>query len=358
MLLYGSLVPLALSWLIDGILSQSNISAFESPAKILVAIVALVFLANRPPRPMFLWFGTSIGVIAGCAEAAYQVFVLGHPRASGGIYIIHFGNLALMMGLLGLCAWNVPVRRPWTFRAWLTLSAAAGVLASILSGTRGGWFAMPFVLLGYGVYLLARAHYRQVGLLAGLVLLALSIILTQPGLKVRERVEVAQAEVSQYASHGIANTSVGARLQMWRQALKLYRERPVLGWQQRGYLEQQKLGIERGELDPLLAEFGHPHNDWLNAASKQGTVGLLTLLLAYLGPLWIFASWFRSATSESLRAATAAGMLIPICYFAFGLTESFLIRTAGITTYVYMLCLLWGTSWGLSERTSKPDLPS
>ncbi len=350
--LYWSLVPLALCWLLDGLLSGVGSSAFEKPVKILIAVLALYYLAKKPPSHMYLWLGASIGAFVGCLEAIYQVSHLGIPRASGGLkiaYIIHFGDLALLLGLLGLCAWHVPVRRQWLFRTWLLLSAGAGLLASVLSGTRGAWLAFAVVAGCYFIYLLVQRRYKIVGGVALALLAAITLALVQPSLRIQERVLEAKNEVSSYTEHGVANTSVGARLQMWHQAWKLYRERPVFGWQQRGYVEQQQLGIARKELDPVLAEFGHAHNEILNAAAKEGTVGLLALLLAYIGPFWTFARWFQSAQSPQLRAVTAAGMLVPISYFGFGLTESFLIRTAGITTYVYLLCLVWGAAWGLRQ---------
>ncbi|MDO4795722.1 MAG: O-antigen ligase family protein [Brachymonas sp.] len=353
--LFLSFLPLAACWLLDDLSSGLSVGrSAEKPIRMLLTLPALCYLAHRPPAHIWLWLGASVGSMIACTEAVYQFFFLQMARAQGAMFSIHFGDLVLMLGLMSLCAWHVPVRQNrWVFRAWLLMGCMAGMLASILSGTRGAWLGLGVILAIYGAYLLFGRHFKRLALLAAASACLLGVALSVPSLKVEDRVQAAYSDMQAFAANSAANTSVGARLQMWQHAWQLYRARPLLGWQRHGYLEQQRIGIARQELDPLMAQLDHPHNEWLNLAAKDGTVGLLALLLAYAVPFGVFLRLFRQARQPyhaSLRAVAAAGMLLPVAYFGFGLTEAFLPHSSVITVYCYLLCLLWGAAHGLQKR--------
>lgn len=353
--LFLSFLPLAVCWLLDDLSSGLSVGrSAEKPIRILLTLPALWYLAYRPPAHIWLWLGASVGTMIACTEAIYQFFFLQMERAQGAMFSIHFGDLVLMLGLMSLCAWHVPVRQNrWVFRAWLLMGCMAGLLASILSGTRGAWLGLGVILAIYATYLLFGRRFKLLGLLVAANACLLGITLSIPSLNVEDRAQAAYSDIQAFSSSGVANTSVGARLQMWQHAWRLYQERPVLGWQRRGYLEQQRLGVARQELDPVMEQYDHPHNEWLNLAAKDGTLGLLALLVAYAVPFGIFLRLFRQARQPyhaRLRAVAAAGMLVPSAYFGFGLTEAFLPHSSVITVYCYLLCLLWGAAYGLQKR--------
>lgn len=353
--LFLSFLPLALCWLLDDWCSGLSLGrSAEKPIRLALTLPALWYLARHPPAHIWLWLGASTGALIACAEAVYQFFFLGMERAQGAMFSIHFGDLVLMLGLMNLCAWHLPVaRHRWLFRAWLLMGCMAGVLASILSGTRGAWLGLGVILAAYTAYLLFGRRFKPLAVLTATSACLLAITLSMPALHVDERVQAAYSDIQAFSSQGVANTSVGARLQMWQHAWRLYQQRPLLGWQRHGYLEQQRIGIARQELDPILEQFDHPHNEWLNLAAKDGSVGLLALLLAYAVPFGIFLRLFRQARQPchaSLRAVAAAGMLLPTAYFGFGLTEAFLPHSSVITVYCYLLCLLWGAAHGLQQQ--------
>ena len=353
--MYGSFALLALCWLIDNWISGDGSSAFEKPAKMLITLPCLLYLAQRPPQARWLWHGVVVGALGALMVGGWQI-LSGHPswsndhRITGFNNAIQFGNLALLLGLLSLCGWNAASTRRLLWRSWLSVGFAAGLLASLLSGSRGGWLSLVLLAGMAFLYLLASGHWRAIVALVILGTVGLWAALQLPQLHLQERIALAQHQVHVYREHGNAATSVGARLQMWQFGWSLYRERPILGWSQQGYMEQKRLAMDAKRLDPYQAEFNHPHNEILDAASKRGTVGLLILLLAYASPLFLFAGIFRSTANRQLRALGLAGMVVPIAYIGFGLTQAFLPHNNGITMYVYVLCLIWAAAWGWSKR--------
>lgn len=355
--MYGSFALLALSWLVDGWLSGERGSALEKPLKILLTLPCLFYLAKRPPQARWLWHGLVVGAIGAASVAVYQAFNsleafrAGWFRAQGFTNAIQFGNLALLLGMMALCGWLVPSRQKTLWRGWLLVGFLSGLFASFLSGSRGGWLALILLAGLFLAYLTFAGYWRSV-LVVAIVGIAGSVAVLQiPQLHIKERVLLAKQEMAGYSSANIANTSVGARFQMWQFGWNLYREKPLFGWTQLGYMMEKKKEIDAKRLDPMQAEFNHPHNELLDAASKRGTVGLAILLLAYAAPFIAFAYRFNSSTDMRVRAICIAGMSIPIAYAAYGLTQSFLPHNSGTTMYVYALVFLWSASNLKSQDT-------
>ena len=348
--MYGSFALLALSWLVDGWLSGERGSALEKPLKILLTLPCLFYLAKRPPQARWLWHGLVVGAIGAASVAVYQAFNsleafrAGWFRAQGFTNAIQFGNLALLLGMMALCGWLVPSRQKTLWRGWLLVGSLSGLFASFLSGSRGGWLALILLAGLFLAYLTFAGYWRSVLAIAIIGAATGFAVLQIPQLHMKERVLLIKQEAAGYSTNGIANTSVGARLQMWKFGWDLYRTKPIFGWTQLGYMKEKRREIDANHLDPLQAEFNHPHNELLDAASKRGTVGLMILVLVYAAPIFAFAHIFKSSAHIEARAISMAGMLIPIAFAAYGLTQSFLPHNSGATMYVYSLVLLCGAS--------------
>ena len=347
--LYGAFALLALTWLADSWISGERGSALEKPIKILLTLPCLYYLARRPPQGRWLWHGLVIGALGAALLAVYQAlgnidgFLAGWYRPAGFTNAIQFGNLALLLGMMALCGWSAPTQPNIMWRGWLLFGFLNGLLASFLSGSRGGWLALILLIFLFLAYLAILGSWRSLLIITAISIATGFTTLQIPQLHIKDRISKVKEEVDDYSTKNIANSSIGARLQMWQFSWSLYRSKPLLGWSQRGYMEEKKLGIEAKRLDPAQAEFNHPHNDFLDAASKRGTIGLICLLLVYVTPFLIFLRTLNSTSNNQERATATAGMLIPIAYAIYGLTQSFLPHNSGIMVYTYMTFFIWAT---------------
>ena len=324
-----------------------------------MTLPCLLYLAQRPPQNRWVWHGLVIGALGAAGTALYEAssqieaVSSGWFRANGYTNAIQFGNIALLLGVLALCGWNANSAKRILLRAWLTLGFAAGLLASLLSGSRGGWLSLV-LLAGLGSFhLIAAKRWRAIAFFTIIGLVGSWLALQIPQLHLKERISIAMSEAQDYREHGNAATSVGARLQMWHFGWGLYLEKPLFGWTQRGYMEKKRHAIDAKQLDPVKAEFNHPHNELLDTAAKRGTVGLLILLSVYVTPFWLFYKQFRTTNNPNTRALSMAGMAVPVAYFGFGLTQSFLPHNSGVMVYVFILCGLWAASLSANLHCSE-----
>lgn len=321
-----------------------GMSGMDKPLRILMAIPALLLVMAYPPRLAWFWSGIGVGAVAAGSWASWQKMVLEIARATGHTHTIQFGNLSMLLGVLCIAALGWAVTRPrrnlWIL--FFLFAALFGLAGSLFSGSRGGWVGIPFILLvllrAYGPLLPKRL---TLGALVGVLLLG-CIVYSVPEIAVQHRVQLAVEEVQRYASGDRSFTSVGARFEMWRGAGHLIAEKPLVGWGDNGYRQAMQALGEKGVINERAARFDHAHNEFIDSFAKRGLVGLTVLLAVYLIPMRFFAKEL-GASDLSLRATATAGVLLPVTYIDFSLTQGFLSHNSGVMMFAFLLAVLWGS---------------
>lgn len=311
-------------------------------SKYMLVLLALPAMRTAMRWPLALAWGCWVGAAGAGAVALWESVVLHLPRAEGHTNAIHFGNLALLLGVWSLLWAQHPARA--AHRPWGWVAAALGLAASILSGSRGGWLALPIFLLlvawpvaGADSPPASPRRRAAVALALGAgaaALLALPVV--------NERVVLAVTELADWLATGEANTSVGARLAHWQFAWQLATERPLLGWGQAGYDAQRLHAVALGQVPASLAQLNHAHNEWLDMAAKRGVVGLLALLAFYAVPGWLYARRLKPSASPTTRTLALCGLATVLGYGVFGLTQVMFAHNSGNMMYLFMHTLWLG----------------
>ncbi|MEA2120067.1 O-antigen ligase family protein [Halovibrio sp. HP20-50] len=342
-LVMAALVAYAAIGILEAWWDGQGTRGVDKPIRFLLAVPAMLLVMAYPPRLSWLWSGLAIGAIGAGTWAGWQKLAEGVGRATGHTYVIQFGNLSMLLGILCLAGlgWAVvqPHRKTWI--AFLLVGAVAGILGSLFSGSRGGWIGLPFVLLvlyrGYGRQL---PRMQIIGALLVIVMGGLLVYLL-PQTGVQLRVHEAFNDVELYMSGENPATSVGARFEMWKGAYQLILEKPFTGWGDNGYQQGMQALADKGLVDDVATNYGHAHNEFIDAFAKRGIIGLTVLLALYLVPMRLFASQITAENLE-LRSLAVAGVLLPVAYIDFGLSQAFLIHNSGVMMYAFLLAVLWG----------------
>lgn len=342
---YGIILTLVVYGVVVGGLSIMDLGAkgFDRPLRFLLAIPVLLLILRFPPRQAWLWSGLSLGAIGAGGWALWQRFGNGIERVGGYLHPIQFGNLSMLMGVLCLAGlgWAVLQRQRVIWVVLLLLGALLGMLGSLMSGSRGGWVGLP--VIGYVLY---RGFGRQLPLalkvsVAGLVVTLATLVFVLPQTGVQQRVNSAISDISLYVSGEESNTSLGLRFEMWRGASQLIIQRPLLGWGESGY-EAAMLNLgQQHSISPVAAQFGHAHNEFIDALAKRGVVGLAVLVMLYMVPLKMFASGVVHENLQ-IRTLAVAGTLLPVAFIDFGLSQTFLAHNSGAMFYAFWLAVIWG----------------
>ena len=320
---------------------------FDKPSKYFLALPCVAYALAFPPRLAWLWAGVWLGACGSGLLALYQTSVQALPRATGFTNAIQYGDLSLVLGMmcavLLLVEW--PRWRHWQKLGW-ALAMLLGCLGSLLSGSRGGWLALVVVLPVCALVLARRRQWAMLLRAGAVVLAVLAALLLLKGAEVEQRLGEAHSEAQVYQHQGNANTSIGHRLAHWRLAWQMGLERPLLGWGRSGYVAEKARRVAAGQAPASVLQFTHAHNEAFDLFAKRGLLGVAVLGLFYAVPLWLF--WprrqriFDSAGTLDREALglCLVGLLLPLSYIGFGLTQVFLAHNSGNVFYLFMCLLL------------------
>ena len=151
---------------------------------------------------------------------------------------------------------------------------------------------------------------------------------------IEERLAEAQHDIALY-QEGKADTSIGARFEMWRFAWQEGSRYPLFG----AGTAQLNADKDAWCAAADLAAFGHLHNEFLDAFARRGLLGLAVLFFLLVWPLFLFRrTGHDSPDAAALRLAGRAQVLL---YSGFSLTQAALFsHNSGFLFFALPLCLI------------------
>jgi O-antigen ligase len=268
----------------------------------------------------------------GCAAGALAVGLWAiHDQPAGGwtdtnrlnnsyTNAIPFGDTALLLAFLSVftLGWDGP--RDWRVLPIRLLALVAGGYVSYLSGSRGGWLAVPVFVVLLGAQYHWFAHKKR------LLVATLAILVCAGALLSTERVEKRVGEATTditLLQRGDESTSVGLRLQLWQASLRLFSHYPLYGVG-KGHLESSlgDLARQGGARTEIVNE--RAHSDFFSTIAEMGVIGVASLVLLYFG-LSVYFWRNRRATDPAIRAAAYSGLAVSFSTVVFGLTIDVLV---------------------------------
>jgi len=319
---------------------RDSSGTLDGPSRMLFALGCIGFVGMLRPSIRMFWIGLGLGTIGGALIGGYQWFVLGIGRAMGATHHpISYGDLAVAMGVMSFCSMNA---FRGTRLAWLPVTGLlCGALASLFSGSRGAWLGLLIVLwpmLKYGSHI----HGKAIRYTVGVVLAACVLAYALPHTGVAGRMADAVSDVERYYSTNEASTNVGTRLELWKASAMMIAEHPFIGVGRDAFYDELQALHQQGRLQQSIALiYSTPHNDVLNTLATGGLLDLSFLLLIYAAPFAFFARTLRQGPPAA-AAPALAGVLLVICFIAFGLTDVMFWLMLTKAFYATTVCVLVG----------------
>ncbi|WP_083941293.1 glycosyltransferase family 9 protein [Pseudoduganella violaceinigra] len=321
----------------------------DGPSRMLFGLACIGVFYYLKPQARYFWLGLCYGTIAAAALAVLQTHAWGMARAEGFTHhAITFGDLALAMGMMAICSLNTAPG----LRYLPALALLAGLLASALSGSRGGWLAMLLAAVP-----LTRNGYKMHGqrMLVALALAALLCVLAYlvPATGVAQRLAEGVSDIQGYFSRGDATTSVGIRLELWKASWLMFMEHPWLGVGRDDFDVALQVLAAKGMLQPSPAlGYSSSHNDMLHFLATGGLLDFSLLIAMYVAPLLFFRNMLNAADNGQ-RPLALAGLVMVLCFIGFGLTDVMFWLMAPKLFYVTMACSLAGMCLFMTRGASQ-----
>ena len=340
MLIYSYLFYFV-TFIISFVVHQGKIRELDNPSRVLLFIPMFLLLLHIPPRLNTVLYAIPLGAIVAGITAIYDKLVLHSEMAfSSRIMNIQGGDISMSLGMFSFAiGFYFFQKTQLKLTALCILAALFGILGSILSTARGGWPALPILLIA--LLWIYRRNLSKTFFITLIGLFALAIIgITQmPNNQISERFAAAQDDIQQYLEQGNGSTSVGARFDMWQSVFIMVQEKPILGWGTQGAPQKRHQLAEQGVISQYAGQFTHAHNQYLDDLSKRGIVGLVAFLAIFVIPLRHFIPSLKSDSAETKLIATL-GTLHVLAVMIYCLSQSFFTHNSGNLFY-FFLTIVW-----------------
>ena len=262
-----------------------------------------------------------------------NLYWLRQPRMGGWIYgpYVNHNHYAGLMELLV----PIPLVLSLSRLAHQKERIAAGIAATImigtvfLSGSRGGMLAIFVELVVFSVVLLRQKKGMRLAVsTAAFAIVLISLLSWLGGKELTSR-------VSSISSEARSEISGGMRLSIDRDALRMFRQKPLLGW---------GLGtfpVVYPQFRSFYTNFfvNEAHNDYLQLLSEMGLLGFATmvwfLIVLYRGALRKIRNWMSEVTGAATLACTLGftGILVHSLF-------DFNLQVPANAALFYVLCTL------------------
>jgi O-antigen ligase len=291
-----------------------------------------VFLQSEPGEEARDWraAGLLFSFLAGLA-ALDAIALASLPGAAGapkgalplsplGMHHIWFSNVNALGSYTALafllCArpWGISARARAALWGFLLLS----LLCIVLSLSRTAWFGLALT----SAILAGVAIRRRMTMVVAAVLFVLAFALAYTFVPlVHDRLKLIAEETALFFTDQNIRSSVGDRFLMWKAALRMFLEAPLIGAGTGDYSRVIAAWHDAGIVPAALLEFNQPHNIYLFSMATNGLAGLAALLFIFSRSLATAAPAMRSGGRERLFAVL--GMATAVHFMVAGFLDSF-----------------------------------
>ncbi len=332
------------------IINKGEARELDLPSRVLIVLPILTLFSQIKIKPFWVLYSILVACVVAGIVALSQKFYLHFPNPFPIHNRIQSGDIVMSLALFALCigfyAYQIK-NKLLTFVASIAFSF--GFIASALCLARGS-------LVGFLIAFVAILFlYRHLLSKKAVVLIIIfSIFAGVVSYKVAEhRWNRVVVETSQCLEQNKCNSSIGARLDMYKSALRGIDEKPIFGWGLEGVKEMRKEHIKKGYISKYIGNFNHAHNQFLQDGSARGILGLFALCTIFFVPLGFFVKGIKQSTSKVSQLFGAMGVTHILAVIGYCLTQSFLSHHSGNLFYLATVMMLLGLQRVTAERNKE-----
>lgn len=336
----------------------------DRPMHLAYAVLLAMLIARRGLSMRAFFLATAIASLAAGLIAFGESALAGQERVfglGGRWNAVPFGNFSLLMGCSAL-AGGIATRHAGAARWPLVLGLgafAASTYASMMSGARGGWLALP-VLVALATHASAAVRPRHRAAIAA-TLVAAALCAFALSDTVRERVAAAVEHVTIFidnpASEESVSNATGIRLAMWRWGLERFKDAPLTGIGYARFPEYRAQAVASGELPLHFASLANLHNEIISSLAFGGLPSAAALFAFWLLGGHFFAARLRRSSDPALRYFATIGFMTIIGTAIFSMTEGLFGTRPGTYGLLIMLALPAGAILHLERRRQRSGSP-
>lgn len=281
-------------------------------------------------------YGVALGIIVMGGVGLYQTTFQGIPQAHGSYHHILFGEYSVLL-LFIVISYIITIHQSRNEKYITIVLAVICLLASILSGARGSWLAIPVVGLVLVWLYREKIGWSRILVISLVGTIAMTVLFFHP--VINSKIGQAKKDLEMYVDNPNTPSSLGDRLNMWSDSIQILIESKGMGV---GIGDYRKETINRIESKKsrLVNTYDHAHSIVFDSLATTGVLGfLVTFLAIFAYPYYLFYKSWKVNISAEQQTSALSGMLLVFSYFTFGLTETWIVRNPALNIYLIFLVI-------------------
>jgi O-antigen ligase len=222
-------------------------------------------------------------IICAISTSIYDILlIIEHPNRHEGLLTepITRGNMGMLFGLLSYVSFFAMTNKAWQYLAIIGFMSGVGL--SILSGSRGGWLALPFVLLTSYFLVIQYTQFKRFFWIAVASIIVIVVALWS-FLPIESRLFDMVRDIKAYMN-GDTYTSLGARFEAWRASVYAFLDKPIMGWGVNSF-DHYVVHYNNIELTKATT-LGNAHSDIFHFLGSLGILGIVSFSLITIIPFY------------------------------------------------------------------------
>lgn len=210
---------------------------------------------------------------------------------------------------------------------WLVLIVF--IAAIVLSYTRAAWLSL-FFAVGLWIVIKLRIKIRTILILSFTVLVLFFSLHNRVIRYLEENESESSGKLTEHLE-SMANITSDAsnmeRINRWKCAIRMFKEKPVFGWGPGTYMFQYapfQFSYDRTIISTNFGDWGNAHSEYLGPLSESGFVGMISFILIVFFAFRTGYRVYHQTNSKKIKELTLFIILSLSTYFMHGLLNNFL----------------------------------
>ncbi|MEH6454252.1 MAG: O-antigen ligase family protein [Psychromonas sp.] len=311
------------------------------------AVILLLFLDLTKIKIPYIAYLLLVGAISALVFTYFYLNIQPTDRRLWPVNAIPFASYITL--IIGCSILLIRHAQNKMIACILILAASIGVIALILTGSRGPILALICTVCLIFIYLAIRGHINWKIITIGLILITLVSVTTFTYIQKEYSRTINEITA---ISQGDLQTSIGLRLSVYAIGLELIKEKPLLGHGKVDLSLRWDQMLKNKEITPLERQVlsWNFHNDFIEKIVTSGILGLITMFF-WLGMPIVYGI---REHREHLPLVSAP----PLLYFFASMTDTPSTNGSSYVTYliftgIILACLINSKKTGKIKEHSR-----
>ncbi len=206
---------------------------------------------------------------------------------------------------------------------------SAFLFALIFSYSRAAWLSVAGAIV-VGIIILLKIKFKHLALSTIIILAAGTLIYNQLMDDLEKNKQDSSGDFEKHLQ-SMYNVKTDAsnveRINRWACALRMFNEKPLLGWGPGTYQFKYapfQLSYQKTIISTNTGDRGNAHSEYLGPLAEQGIIGLLAVFLILIYSIYTGLKAYKYAESSEVKWLAFFTILGLITYFIHGLLNDFL----------------------------------